>query len=99
MTPNLHFQAAAELAEDIQREIFVSDGEGQLWAAADPQHGVRLATPGEVINGLPADVAGQLSEQGRPFEVSQDYEYMAKRFYVDPSGRGVLIFAQLPNNE
>ena len=79
----------------VECEIFVSDGLGEVWASDDPKNGVRVAAPGQIIDGLPAQIASRLVEQGEPFDVKQEYEYIAKRIYVDPTGRGVTIFARL----
>ncbi len=45
----------------VDCDVFVSDGEGKLWASADPENGVRLATPGQPIENLPVQVSSQLS--------------------------------------
>ena len=81
----------------VDSEVFVTDGSGQLWASVTPEDGVRIATPGQVIKGLPPDFEKQMAEPKKPFEIKQEYEYLGKRFYVDPSGRGVVIFARLPS--
>jgi serine/threonine protein kinase len=83
----------------VECELSVSDGKGTLWASADPENGVRLATPGQVIDGLPPELVDRMGEQGKPFEVENDSAYIGKRFYVDPAGRGVVIFARLPASE
>ena len=83
----------------IECEVYLSDGEGKLWASADPRNGVRLATPGQVLSGLPSDIAKQMAEQGESFIVAKDQAYVGKRFYVDPTGRGIVIFARLLEND
>jgi hypothetical protein len=83
----------------IECEVFVSDGEGRLWVSADPKNGVQLASPGKVIKDLPTDLIKQLSEQGKSFELEKDLDYIVKRFFVDPAGRGVVIFARLPKHD
>lgn len=83
----------------VESEVFVADGKGELWVSADPENGVKMARPGQVIGDLPPELAERMGEQGRPFEIEQDYEFIGKRFFVDPAGRGVFIFARLPENE
>ncbi|MGN6544875.1 MAG: hypothetical protein ACTHK7_07485, partial [Aureliella sp.] len=80
----------------VDCEIFVADGHGEVWGSTDPGNGVRVAEPGQSIPGLPKEVADRLSEKGSPFRLRSQNEYVAQRFYVDPTGRGVLIFARLP---
>lgn len=80
----------------VDCEIFVADGHGEVWGSTDPRNGVRVAEPGQSIPGLPKEVADRLSEKGAPFRLRSQNEYVAQRFYVDPTGRGVLIFARLP---
>ena len=58
-----------------------------------------MATPGQVINNLPPELDMLMDEKGKPFEIDQEYEFIGKRFFVDPSGRGVFIFARLPDDE
>ena len=82
----------------VDCEVFVSDGSGNLWASVDSKNGVRTAVAGQVIDELPAQVTSRLEQPGTPFEFQQD-ESIAKRFYVDPTGRGVLIFARLRDND
>src|SRR5690606_11046611 len=79
----------------VDCEIFVADGLGQVWGSASPQTGVRLADPGQTIPALPKEVVDQLVKKGAPFELRGDNSYVAQRFYVDLTGRGVLIFARL----
>ena len=81
----------------IQCEIYVADGTGKLWASVDPTHGVRLAGPDQTIPHLPEQVASEMTKPGQPFELRRDDAYVAKRFYIDATGRGVLIFARLPD--
>ncbi len=59
----------------VECEVFVSDGEGGLWASSSPEDGVRVATAGQAINGLPPEFVSRMGEQGLPFEIKQDYEY------------------------
>ena len=80
----------------VHCEVFVLDGQGQLWATAHPKDGVHVATPGQTIENLPDQVASQMTDKGKPFDIEHEYEYIAKRFFVDPDGRGVAIFARLP---
>jgi hypothetical protein len=40
-----------------------------------------------------------MSEPRTPFEIKKDNEYVGKRLYVDPDGRGVMIFARLSRNQ
>jgi serine/threonine protein kinase len=79
----------------VEGDIFVADGLGRLWASADPERGVRMATPGQTIPELPEEVATRLSKKGEPFQLRREDDYVAQRFYVDPTGNGVLIFARL----
>ncbi len=83
----------------VECEVFVSDGKGQVWASAAPDYGVRAGTPGETIDDLPPEFAKRLDEKGKPFEIQREHDYVGKRFYVDPSGRGVVIFARLADDE
>ncbi len=84
----------------VECEVFVTDGDGgRLWASASPNFGVRVASAGQVIGGLPPELAERIAEPGKPFETEQEYEYVCKRFYVDPAGRGIMIFARLAANQ
>ena len=83
----------------IESEIYVADGMGELWASIDPTHGVRMAGPGQTIPDLPSKVADALREKGKSFELRSKDQYVAKRFYIDATGRGVVIFARLPDAE
>lgn len=83
----------------IQCEIYVTDGSGKLWASVDPVHGVRSAGPDQTIPNLPQQVASEMNKPGQPFELRRDDQYVAKRFYIDATGRGVLIFARLRDAE
>lgn len=83
----------------VDCEIFVADGLGQPWVSANPVHGVRLAKQGRMIPDLPSPVVEQMSKQGEPFELRHKDHYVAQRFYVDPTGRGVMIFARLPEDD
>lgn len=83
----------------VECELFVADGDGQLWVSADPKHGVRAALPGQSIPGLPEKVAARFAEKAKPFELRVKDQYVAERFYVDPAGRGVTIFARIPEED
>lgn len=83
----------------VNCEIFISDGSGQLWAAVNPIQGVHMAQQGQTIPNLPQEVAERLADNGEAFELSSEDEFVAERFYIDPSGRGVTIFARLPEDE
>lgn len=83
----------------VECEMFVADGLGQLWVSADPKQGVRMAEPGQTIPDLPAEVADKLKKEGEPFELRLADEYIAQRLYIDPTGRGVTIFARLTDGE
>jgi len=83
----------------VDCEIFVADGLGQLWVSADPVRGVQLARDGENIPDLPATVESKMAEANEPFDLRSDDEFVAQRFYVDPTGRGVTIFARLPRDD
>ncbi len=76
-------------------EIYIADGEGQLLVSADTDEGPQLAGHAERIPNLPAEIEAKLSAGKEPFELNGDNEYVARRMYVDPDGRGVLIFARL----
>lgn len=82
----------------VDCEIYIADGSGQLWAAVNPKQGVHMAHPGQTIPNLPQEVAEHLAEKDA-FELRSEDEYVAERFYIDPSGRGVTIFARLPEDE
>ena len=79
----------------VDCQIFVADGDGGLWASASPEDGVQVANPGQVINSLPPEFASQLNEKGTPLEIRHEYEFIGKRFYVDPTGHGITIFSRL----
>jgi serine/threonine protein kinase len=79
----------------VDCDVFVSDGNGELWASASPEDGVRVATPGQIADGLPPELATRMSAQREPLEITQEYEFILKRFYFDPTGRGIAIFARL----
>jgi len=83
----------------VDCEIFVADGLGQLWVSADPKRGVQLADRGQLIPDLPQAVVQQMNRQGESFQLRLEDSYVAQRFYVDPTGRGVMILARLPENE
>ncbi|TWT36346.1 Serine/threonine-protein kinase PknD [Posidoniimonas corsicana] len=80
----------------IDCEIFVADGEGQLLVSADADRGVRVAREGESIPDLPAAVQQEMAQEHEPFDLRRDGEFVAQRFYVDPTGRGLMIFGRLP---
>ncbi|MEM8911498.1 MAG: serine/threonine-protein kinase [Planctomycetota bacterium] len=76
-------------------EIYVGDGQGQLWVTSDPDHGVQIASRGSIIPDLPESVKERMATEGLSFEVQEENVYYAKRFYAAPTGRGVLIYARL----
>ena len=80
----------------VDSEIFVADGLGQLWISADPRRGVQLASSRETIPNLPQPVVEQMANQGKAFVLRSQDHYIAERFYIDPTGKGVTIFARLP---
>lgn len=80
-------------------QIYVADGLGLLWGSADPVEGVRMARGTQSIPELPEPVVQGLAKKGASFERSVKNDYIAKRFYVDPDGRGVTIFARLNRSE
>ncbi|MGD9633400.1 MAG: serine/threonine-protein kinase [Pirellulales bacterium] len=82
-----------------QSELFVGDGSGQLWAWVDAEAGVHVAKGVEQIPGLPQAVADRLKKVGEPFQMREEDEYVAQRFYVDPTGRGAMIFARMIDEE
>jgi hypothetical protein len=41
-------------------------------------------------------VAESFAETGKSFELRSEDEYVAQRFYIRLTGRGVSIFARLP---
>jgi hypothetical protein len=79
----------------VDCEIYVADGLGHLWGSANPTSGVHIAEPGQTIPNLPNDVSEQLGKKGAPFNLRGENRYIAQRFYVDPTGRGLMIFARL----
>jgi serine/threonine protein kinase len=83
----------------VDCEIYVGDGLGQMWGWVNPQTGVQISDPEQAIPGLPKEVAEQLSKKGAPFLLRGQDSYVAQRFYVDPTGRGVLIFARLTDDK
>ena len=83
----------------VDSEIYITDGLGQLWVSADPVRGVQMASGGQTIPNLPEQVAGRMANKGEPFELRRQDQYVAKRFYVDPTGRGITIFARLPEDD
>jgi hypothetical protein len=83
----------------VECEMYVADGNGQLWISETPETGMRIASPDQSIPNLPAEVAARLANEGEAFELHRDGEYVAERFYVERDGRGVLIFARLPDDD
>jgi len=83
----------------VDCNIFVADGLGQLWVSATPDGGVQLANNEQVIPNLPAPVVDLISKHGEAFEQRQENLYVAQRFYVDADGKGILIFAILPEDD
>jgi hypothetical protein len=83
----------------VDCEIYVADGLGHMWGSANPTDGVHIADSGQTIPDLPKDVVEQLGKKGAPFLLRGKNSYLAQRFYVDPTSRGVLIFARLNKNE
>lgn len=83
----------------IDGEIFVADGLGQIWGCADSRAGVQAAETGTTIPELPAEVVSEIAKKGKPFLIRGENRYVAQRFYVDPTGRGVLIFARFADGE
>jgi serine/threonine protein kinase len=78
-----------------QNEVFVGDGSGQLWAWVEPREGVHVARAAQEIPNLPPEVVERLSKEGEAFQIIEDGEFIAQRFYVDPTGRGAMIFARM----
>jgi hypothetical protein len=76
-------------------EIFVGNGMGQLWASVGPKTGIHVAQGDESFPELPATVAERVKQPGRPFQIVEEGEYIAQRFYVDPTGRGAMVFARM----
>jgi len=76
-------------------EIFVGNGTGQLWASVGPKTGIHVARGDELFPELPAAVAERVKQAGQPFQIVEDGEYIAQRFYVDPTGRGAMVFARM----
>jgi hypothetical protein len=70
-----------------------------MWGSVSPRAGVRIADPGQKIPDLPKEVVEQLDKKGVPFELRGENTYVAQRFYVDPTGRGVMIFARLSEDK
>ena len=90
----------------VECEVYVSDGEGKLWGTTSPKNGVQAVASGEgvnylpqVIDGLPQELIDQMAIPGIPFEMKNEYKHIGKRFFFDPDGRGVLIFARLTDAE
>ena len=76
-------------------ELFVADGQGKLWVSANPEHGVRKSEGEQPIRDLSPEVAAHLQDSGRPFEINQSGQYVAERFYLDPTAQGIVVFARL----
>jgi serine/threonine protein kinase len=83
----------------VDCEIFVADGLGQMWGSASPLTGVKIADSGHTIPDLPKEVVEQIERKGAPFQLRGDNSYVAQRFYVDLTGRGVMIFARLTDGK
>jgi serine/threonine protein kinase len=83
----------------VDCKIFVGDGLGQLWVSATPDDGVQLANQGQMIPNLPDLVVDLISKKGEAFKQRQEDLYVAQRFYVDADGKGILIFAILPEDD
>ena len=83
----------------VECEVYVSDGEGKLWGTASRRQGVQKAAAGQAVPGMPKELVDQMGKPGTPFEIRKDYKHIGKRFYVDPEGKGVMIFARLPDAE
>lgn len=80
-------------------EIFVGNGMGQLWASVGPKTGITVARGEETFPELPAAVAARVKQPGQPFQIVEDGEFIAQRFYVDPTGRGAMVFARMVEAE
>jgi serine/threonine protein kinase len=78
-----------------ENEVFVGDGTGQLWAWVEPREGVHVARAAQQIPKLPPEVVERLGNAGEAFQIIEEGEYIAQRFYVDPTGRGAMIFARM----
>ena len=48
---------------------------------------------------MPQELVDQMEKTGVSFEIKKEYKHLGKRFYVDPEGKGVMIFARLPDAE
>lgn len=83
----------------IDYELFIADGLGKVWAVADPTKGIQMAVGNLEITDLPSEVAEHFSQEGVPFQLQRTNEYIARRFYVDPDGRGIFIFARMQSEE
>ena len=83
----------------VECEVYVSDGKGKLWGMASPKQGVQTAVSPQDIPAMPQEVAEQMAKSGVSFEIKKEYKHVGKRFYVDPEGAGVMIFARLPDAE
>lgn len=83
----------------VDWEIYVADGLGHIWGSVGPQTGTNPAEPGQVIPDLPKSVAEQLGKKGVPFLLRGENNFVAQRFYVDTTGRGVMIFARLSESQ
>jgi len=80
-------------------EFFVADGDGQLMVSAIRDEPPQVYSETETIPNLPDEVQNRMSKAKQSFEVSKEDEYIAQRLFVDPNGRGVLIFARLLDDE
>ena len=79
----------------VDGELYVGDGQGHLWASANMESGARIAKTGQMIPDLPQEVVALLDKEGEPFDVRETGQYIVQRYYVDPTGRGVIIFARM----
>jgi serine/threonine protein kinase len=79
----------------LSYELFVADGLGQILAVSDIEQGVDLSIAGQEIPELPAEIAEQIGKPGESFQLQREDDFIASRFYIDPTGSGLLIFARL----
>lgn len=80
-------------------DVYVADGRGKLVVKAVTDHGPEFVDRLEIIPHLPATVKTRLERDQLPFELRSPEGYYAKRFYLTPNGRGILIFARLKNGD
>jgi eukaryotic-like serine/threonine-protein kinase len=79
----------------VDYELYVADGTGQVRAVADPAGGFRQVDAPMQIPNLPAEVAELLEQPNLTLDVSQEDEYLGRKFTIDPSGKGIFIFGRL----